>query len=180
MKVKVRTTTKRGRKRLLQIGGRNIFLQKILKPGSGKRPKPTTRCSPMMKILMKILQTITKQKLKENQGSKTYFSLKFIGYFSPEVNSSNLYVFFSDTYHRQGLEMLSWVYWQNESKLFWAIIFEIKLLVPPDAVFDSESNGCNFSSLAPPGGEKKIIFNFFFKMTSRVGVGVNIRYFQLK
>ena len=28
-------------------------------------------------------------------------------------------------------------------------------------VVDSESNGRNFSSLEQPGGEKKIIFNFF-------------------
>ena len=32
--------------------------------------------------------------------------------------------------------------------------FDIKLLPQPDVVFDSESNGYNFSSLAPPGGEK--------------------------
>ena len=43
------------------------------------------------------------------------------------------------------------------------IFFENKLLLQPDEVFDSESNGCNFSSLAPPGGEKKIIFNFFLQ-----------------
>ena len=43
------------------------------------------------------------------------------------------------------------------------IFFDIKLLLQPDVVFDSESNGRNFSSLAPPGGEKKIIFNFFFQ-----------------
>ena len=43
------------------------------------------------------------------------------------------------------------------------IFFEIKLLLQPDVVFDSESNGCNLSSLAPPGGEKKIIFNFFLQ-----------------
>ena len=49
------------------------------------------------------------------------------------------------------------------------IFFENKLLIQSDVVFDSESNGCNFSSLAPPGGEKKIIFNFFFQndVTSR-------------
>ena len=58
--------------------------------------------------------------------------------------------------------------------------FEIKLLLQPDEVFDSESNGRNFSSLALTGGEKKIIFKFFFKMTSRVGVGVFIKYFWLK
>ena len=34
------------------------------------------------------------------------------------------------------------------------IFFENKLLLQPDVVFDSESNGRNFSSLAPPGGEK--------------------------
>ena len=42
------------------------------------------------------------------------------------------------------------------------IFFENKLLQQPDVVFDSESNGCNFSSLAPPGGEKNI-FNFCFQ-----------------
>ena len=49
------------------------------------------------------------------------------------------------------------------------IFFEIKLLIQPDVVFDSESNGRNLSSLAPPGGEKKIIFNFIFQndVTSR-------------
>ena len=49
------------------------------------------------------------------------------------------------------------------------IFFENKLLIQSDVVFDSESNGRNFSSLAPPGGEKKIIFNFFFQndVTSR-------------
>ena len=52
------------------------------------------------------------------------------------------------------------------------IFFENKLLVQSDVVFDSESNGRNFR----PGGEKKIIFNFFFKMTSRVGVGVDFFY----
>ena len=64
--------------------------------------------------------------------------------------------------------------------LLGVIFFEIKLLLQPDEVFDSESNDRSFSSLAPTGGKKKIIFNFFFKMTSQVGVGVNIRYFQLK
>ena len=47
-------------------------------------------------------------------------------------------------------------------RLLGVIFFENKLLLQPDVVFDSESNGCYFSSLAPPGGEKKIIFNFFF------------------
>ena len=41
------------------------------------------------------------------------------------------------------------------------IFFENKLLLQPDVVFDSESNGRNFSSLAPPGGEKKY-FQFLF------------------
>ena len=58
--------------------------------------------------------------------------------------------------------------------------FENNLLLQSDVVFDSESNGRNFSSLAPPGGEKKIIFDFFFKMTSRVGVGVFSSFFELK
>ena len=39
------------------------------------------------------------------------------------------------------------------------IFFENKLLLQPDVVFNSESNGRIFSSLAPPGGEK-IILNF--------------------
>ena len=44
--------------------------------------------------------------------------------------------------------------------------FENKLLLQPDFVFDSESHGRNFSSLASPGGAKKVIFNFFYaKMT---------------
>ena len=45
----------------------------------------------------------------------------------------------------------------------WDDFFDIKLLVQPDVVFDSDSNDRNFSSLAPPGGEKKNIFNFFTK-----------------
>ena len=58
--------------------------------------------------------------------------------------------------------------------------FGNKLLVQPDEVFDSESNCRNSSSVAPPDGKKKIIFNFSYNMTSRVGVGVFIRYFWLK
>ena len=56
------------------------------------------------------------------------------------------------------------------------IFFENKLFVQPNAVFDSESNGGNFSSLAPPGGEKKIIFNFYSQndVTSRRG-----RFYQI-
>ena len=34
------------------------------------------------------------------------------------------------------------------------IVNDIKLLLQPDVVFNSASNGCNFSSLAPPGGEQ--------------------------
>ena len=41
------------------------------------------------------------------------------------------------------------------------IFFENKLLLQPDKDFDPESNGRNSSSLAPPGGEKKL-FSFFF------------------
>ena len=41
--------------------------------------------------------------------------------------------------------------------------FEKNLLLQSDVVFDSESNGSNFSSLAQPGDEKKIIFHFFAK-----------------
>ena len=49
------------------------------------------------------------------------------------------------------------------------IFFENNLSLQSDVVFDSESNDCNFSSLAPPGGEKKNIFNFFLQndVTSR-------------
>ena len=43
------------------------------------------------------------------------------------------------------------------------IFFEIKLLLQPDVVFDSESNGRNFSSLASPDGEKKNYFQFFLQ-----------------
>ena len=51
------------------------------------------------------------------------------------------------------------------------IFFANKPLVQSDLVFDSESNDRNFSSLAPPGGEKKNIFNFFLQndVTSRRG-----------
>ena len=54
--------------------------------------------------------------------------------------------------------------------------FENNLLLQSDVVFDSESNGRNFSSLAPPGGEEKIIFNFFLRnyVTSRRG-----RFYQI-
>ena len=41
------------------------------------------------------------------------------------------------------------------------IFFEKNLLLQSDVVFDFESNDSNFSSLAPPGVEKKVIFNFF-------------------
>ena len=34
--------------------------------------------------------------------------------------------------------------------------FDIKLLLQPDLVFDSESNDCNFSPLAPSDDEKKL------------------------
>ena len=54
--------------------------------------------------------------------------------------------------------------------------FENKMLLQPDIVFNSESKCRNFSSLAPPGGEKKIIFNFFFQndVTRRRG-----RFYQM-
>ena len=56
------------------------------------------------------------------------------------------------------------------------IFFENKLLLQSDVVFDSESNGRNFSSLAPPGGEKKNIFNFYLQndVTRRRG-----RFYQM-
>ena len=50
----------------------------------------------------------------------------------------------------------------TENKLWGAIFFEIKLLLQPDVVFDSESNGRNLNSLAPPGGDKKL-FSIFFQ-----------------
>ena len=48
----------------------------------------------------------------------------------------------------------------KEKMVEWKVIvkgdfFENKLLLQSDVVFDSESNGRNFSSLTPPGGEKK-------------------------
>ena len=51
------------------------------------------------------------------------------------------------------------------------IFFENNLLQQSEVVFDSESNGRNLSSLTPPGGDKKIIFNFFLQndVTSRRG-----------
>ena len=52
--------------------------------------------------------------------------------------------------------------------------FDIKLLLQPDEVFDSESNGRNFSPLAPPGAEKKNIFFFFNDVTNRRG-----RFYQI-
>ena len=62
------------------------------------------------------------------------------------------------------------------------IFFEIKLLLQLDVVFDSESNGRNFSSLAPPIGAKKIIFNFFVQsdVTSRRGRFYQIFLAQMK
>ena len=62
------------------------------------------------------------------------------------------------------------------------IFFKNKLLVQPDEVFDSESNGRNFSSLAPSGGEKKIIFNFYSQndVTSRRGRFYRIFLIQMK
>ena len=50
--------------------------------------------------------------------------------------------------------------WYNENKLLGVIFFENKLLLQFDVVFDFESNSLNFSSIAPPGGVKKIIFHF--------------------
>ena len=43
------------------------------------------------------------------------------------------------------------------------ILFEIKLLLETDVVFDSESKGRNFNSLAPSGGEKKLFTIFSLK-----------------
>ena len=50
------------------------------------------------------------------------------------------------------------------------IFFKNKPLLQSDEVFDSESNGRNFSFLAPHGGEKKI-FSIFLQndVTSRRG-----------
>ena len=56
------------------------------------------------------------------------------------------------------------------------IFFENKLLLQSDVVFDSESNGRKFSSLAPPGAEKGNIL-FFYNMTSLVGMGVFAQFF---
>ena len=73
-------------------------------------------------------------------------------YFAHVSDSMGVYIFINE-------------YWQNENKVLGVIFFENKLLLQSDVVFDSESNGRNFSSLAPPGGEKKIIFNFFFQIS---------------
>ena len=57
-------------------------------------------------------------------------------------------------------EMVKW------KRLLGVIFFVNKLLLQPCVVFDSESNGCNFSSLAPPGHEKKLFSIFFTKCES--------------
>ena len=61
-------------------------------------------------------------------------------------------------------------------KLLGVIFFENKLLLQSDVVFDPESNGRNFSSLASIGGEKKI-FPIFLQndVTRRRG-----RFYQIK
>ena len=60
--------------------------------------------------------------------------------------------------------------------------FEIKLLLQPDVVFVSESNGRNFSSLAPLGVEEKNYFQFFFQndVMSRRGRFYQIFLAQIK
>ena len=59
--------------------------------------------------------------------------------------------------------------------------FDIKRLLQPYLALDSESNGCNFSSLASPGGEKKL-FSIFFQndVTSRPGRSNQIFLAQMK
>ena len=47
------------------------------------------------------------------------------------------------------------------------IFFENKLLQQPDVVFYSNLNDLNYSSLAPSGGEKKIIKFFFSDLELR-------------
>ena len=54
--------------------------------------------------------------------------------------------------------------WWNEKKQSRVIFFDIEKFLQSDVIFDSESNDRNFSFLAPPGGEKKIIFDFFTKL----------------
>ena len=56
--------------------------------------------------------------------------------------------------------------------------FENKLLLQPHLL----CNGRNLSSLAPPGGEKKIIFNFIFQndVTSKRGRFYRIFLAQMK
>ena len=61
-------------------------------------------------------------------------------------------------YHIAKLVMVEW-----KQTVRCYFFFENNLLLQPDVVFDSESNSCNFSSLAAPGGEKKHIFYFFTK-----------------
>ena len=41
--------------------------------------------------------------------------------------------------------------------------YVLQLLLKPDVVFNSESDSCNFSSLASSGGEKKLFLIFFCK-----------------
>ena len=61
------------------------------------------------------------------------------------------------------------------------IFFEKKLLLQSDVVFDSESNSCNYSSLAPPGGEKKLFSIFVqYDVTSRHGRSFFIFFAQMK
>ena len=64
----------------------------------------------------------------------------------------------------------------------WVNVIENKLLLQPDVVFDSESNGFNFSSLAPPGREKKILPIFLLQnvITSRRGRFYQIFLAQMK
>ena len=59
------------------------------------------------------------------------------------------------------------------------IFFENNLLLQSDVVFDSESNGRHFGSPAPPGSKKKIILNFFYKMTSLLGVDVFTQFLEI-
>ena len=65
-------------------------------------------------------------------------------------------------------------------KTNWADFFENKLLLQHDVVFDPESIGRNFCTLAPPGGQNNN-FNFFQNdVTRRRGPFYQIFLAQMK
>ena len=65
------------------------------------------------------------------------------------------------------------IHFHYENKLVGMIFSENNLIQQSDVVFDSQL--ILILAILPPGGEKKNIFNFFFKMTSRVSVSVFLK-----